>query len=81
MNAYLAKFIVSPYNALQYVKLTDSDVSEDSSLQIATYFLFIPNLKIYTKCKLFHENGNEIPWVSGFTITGDTCSFSVDKSR
>ena len=81
MNAYLAKFIVPPYNALQYVKLTDSNVSEDSSLQIATYFLFIPNLKIYTKCQIVDESGNEIPWLSGFTLTGNTCNFSVDKSK
>ncbi len=81
MNAYLAKFIVPPYNNLKYVQLTNTDVSEDFSLQIEVYFLFIPNLKIYTKCKLDDESGNEITWLYGFTLTGNTCSFSVDKSK
>jgi hypothetical protein len=81
LNAYLAKFIIPPYNFLQFVQLAAADVSEDFSLQISKYFLFIPNLKIYTKCKLFDENGYEISWLSGFTLTEDTCSFSVDKYR
>jgi hypothetical protein len=32
LNAYLAKFIVPPYNSLKYVQLTDTDFSEDFSL-------------------------------------------------
>jgi hypothetical protein len=80
LNAYLAKFIVPPYNALKYFQLTDTDVLEDFSLHIATFFLFIPNLKIYTKCKIVDEIGNDISWLSGFVLTASNCSFSVDKS-
>jgi hypothetical protein len=77
----LAKFIVPPYDSLKYVQLTDTDFSEDFSFEIGTYFLFIPNLNIYTRCKVVDRSGNEIPWLSGFTLTGNTCSFSVNKSR
>ena len=77
----MAKFIVPPDNSLKYVQLTDTDISEDISLQVEKYFLFIQNLKIYNKCKLVDETGNEIPWLSGFTLTGNACSFSVDKSK
>ena len=81
LNAYLAKFIVPPDNSLKYVQLTDSDISEDFSLQIERYFIFIPNLKIYTKCRLVDESGNEISWLYNFTLTENSCSFSVDKSK
>ena len=81
MNAYLARFIVPPNNSLKYVQLTDTDISEDFSLQIEKYFLFIPNLKIYNKCKLVDETDYEISWLTRFTLTGNTCSFSVDKSK
>ena len=81
LNAYLAKFIVPPYNSLKYVKLIGTDISEDFSIEIGIYFLFISNLKIYTKCKVVDESGNEIPWLYEFTLIGNTCSFSVDKSK
>jgi hypothetical protein len=77
----MAKFIVPPDNSLKYVQLTDSDILEDFSLQIEKYFLFIPNLKIYTKCRLVDESGNEISWLYKFNLTEKTCSFSLDKSK
>ena len=37
--------------------LTDTDISQDFALQIGTYFLLVPKMKIYTRCKLVDENG------------------------
>ena len=77
----MAKFIVPPNNSLKFIMLTDTDISQDFALQIGTYFLLVPKMKIYTRCKLVDENENEIPWLSGFILTENNCSFSVDKSN
>jgi hypothetical protein len=61
--------------------LTENDISQDFSLQIGTYFLLVPKIKIYARCKLVDESDNEIPWLSGFILTENNCSFSVDKSK
>jgi len=53
---------------------------ETASLQIGSYFTFIPNLNIYSNCKIVDQNYISVFGLSGYTISGNICSFTVDKS-
>ncbi len=58
LNPYIAKFIIPPYNKLKYVQQTNTDNLQRSSLNLEKYFLYIPDLNVYTNCYILNEIGN-----------------------
>ena len=53
---------------------------ETVSLQLEAYFYFISGLNIYNNCKIVDGSGKLISGLSGFTLSGNNCNFTIDKS-
>ncbi len=50
------------------------------SLDITNYFTSAAGDCTYTQCSIVDGSGNPISWLSGATLSGNICSFNVDKS-
>lgn len=83
--AKTATTLISPNNVLSYIQnhtitkniLSNFAIPIQATLDISNYFTNSAGICVYSSCDIVDSSGYLISWITGSSLIGNKCSFSI----